>query len=92
MEEIKALEKNKTREICALPKRHKTVGCIWVFTIKYKSNGTLDRHKARLVAKGLTQTYGVDYSKTFSSAAKLNTISHVICCREQSLTSISARC
>ncbi|KAL4030892.1 hypothetical protein IC575_009146 [Cucumis melo] len=27
MEEMKALEKNRTWEICALPKRHKTVGC-----------------------------------------------------------------
>ena len=38
----------------ALPKGHKTVGCKWVFTLKYKADGTLvlDKHKARLVAKG----------------------------------------
>ncbi|KAA0054884.1 Beta-galactosidase [Cucumis melo var. makuwa] len=57
MEEMKALEKNRTWEICALPKGHKTVGCKWVFSLKYKAYGTLDRHKARLVAKGFTQTY-----------------------------------
>ena len=45
MEEIKALEKNKTWEICALPKGHKTLGGKWVFTPKYKVDGTLDRHK-----------------------------------------------
>ncbi|KAA0049857.1 Beta-galactosidase [Cucumis melo var. makuwa] len=45
MEEMKALEKNRTWEICALPKGHKTVGCKWVFSLKYKADGTLDRHK-----------------------------------------------
>ncbi|KAA0040884.1 Beta-galactosidase [Cucumis melo var. makuwa] len=74
MEEMKALEKNNTWEICALPKGHKLVGCKWVFTLKYKEDGTLDRHKARLVAKRFTQTYGVDYSETFSPVAKLNTV------------------
>ncbi|KAL0557133.1 hypothetical protein IC582_005651 [Cucumis melo] len=74
MKEMKALEKNNTWEIGALPKGHKHVGCKWVFTLKYKADGTLDRHKARLVAKGFTQTYGVDYSKKFSPVVKLNTV------------------
>ncbi|KAA0035041.1 Cysteine-rich RLK (receptor-like protein kinase) 8 [Cucumis melo var. makuwa] len=53
MEEMKALENNRTWGICALPKRHKIVGCKWVFSLKYKVDGTLDRHKARLVTKDL---------------------------------------
>ncbi|KAL0560616.1 hypothetical protein IC582_001025 [Cucumis melo] len=72
--QFRAFTTNRTWEICALPKGHKTVGCKWVFSLKYKADGTLDRHKVRLVVKGFTQTYGIDYSETFSPIAKLNTV------------------
>ena len=44
-----------------------------MYTLKYKTDGSLERYKARLVAKGYTQTYGVDYQETFASMAKMNT-------------------
>ncbi|KAA0054612.1 putative mitochondrial protein [Cucumis melo var. makuwa] len=49
--EMKALEKNRTWEICVLYKGHKTVGCKWVFSLKYKADGTLDRHMASWMLK-----------------------------------------
>lgn len=57
-EEIRALEKDKIWEIVDLPKGKKPMGCVWVFTKKYKTNGTSEKYKARLVTKGYTQTYG----------------------------------
>ncbi|WJX71430.1 hypothetical protein P8452_55426 [Trifolium repens] len=71
---MKALEKNKTWSIMTLPDGKKTVGCKWVFTVKYNSDGSIERYKARLVAKGFTQTYGIDYSETLAPVAKLNTV------------------
>ena len=73
-EEMRALEKNQTWDIVELPKGKKTVGCKWIFNVKYKANGTLERYKARLVAKEYTQTYDIDYQETFAPVAKMNTI------------------
>lgn len=39
-----------------LPHGKRTVGCKWVFTVKYRADETVERYKARLVAKGFTQT------------------------------------
>jgi len=49
--------------------------CRWVFTLKYRPYGSVDKYKARLGDKGYTQTYGIDYFKTFLPIAMMNSIS-----------------
>ncbi|RVW83269.1 Retrovirus-related Pol polyprotein from transposon RE1 [Vitis vinifera] len=73
-DEIDALEKNGTWTITDFPVGKRPVGCKWIFTIKYKADGSVERFKVRLVARGFTQSYGIDYQETFAPVTKLNTI------------------
>ena len=54
-----------------LPPDKSPVGYHWLYTVKVKPDGQVDRLKARLVAKGYTQQYGSDYYDIFSSVAKI---------------------
>ncbi|GFS42742.1 hypothetical protein Acr_00g0081390 [Actinidia rufa] len=49
--EMESFQHNRTWDLIALPKGERTVGCKWVFSVKYLADGSVDRYKARLVAK-----------------------------------------
>ena len=72
--EFQSLINNKTWELVPLPKGHKSIGCKWIFKIKYSSDGSVERYKARLVALGYLQKEGIDYTETFAPVAKMTSI------------------
>ncbi|GJV65846.1 ribonuclease H-like domain-containing protein [Tanacetum coccineum] len=70
--EIEALYRNNTWTICDLPLGRKPIGCKWIWKIKYKAPGEIERYKSRLVAKGFSQREGFDYDETFSLVLDVN--------------------
>ena len=50
------------------------IGYKWVFRIKWKADGSIERHKARLVTKGFHQQSRVDFTETFNLVVKPTTV------------------
>ena len=76
--ELNALVRNDTWDLVNLPKGKEVIGTKWVYKTKYKSDGTIDNYKDHLAAKGYAQREGIDYTKTFSPVAKMDTIKMVL--------------
>ena len=66
--EIDALQANHTWVMTP------PIGCKWVFKIKLRADGSIERYKARLVAKGYTQIERVDFYETFSLVVKFTIV------------------
>jgi hypothetical protein len=76
--EYDALQNNETWHLVAPTKGKNIIDCKWVYKVKRKVDGSIDRYKVRLVAKGFKQRYDIDYEDTFSPVFKIATIHLVL--------------
>jgi hypothetical protein len=73
-DDLNALHRTCTWDVVPLPAGVVPITCKWVFKVKTKSDGSIERYKARLVARGFQQTQGIDYDETSALVAHLTTV------------------
>ncbi len=70
-EEMQSIWDNNTMELVPLLPGCCTMGAQWLFKIKYKADGSVNKYKARWVAKGYSQQHGVDYDTTYAPVVRI---------------------
>jgi len=75
--EIEMLKAKDVYEVILRPMGQNVVRSKWVYAIKWKDDGELERRKARTVAKGFTQVIEEDYEEIYTSVTRLEFV-HLI--------------
>nr|XP_016454285.1 PREDICTED: uncharacterized protein LOC107778521 [Nicotiana tabacum] len=77
-QKFEALHANHTWDGVPLPSGKHAISCRWVYKIKHKADGIVERFKAWLVEKGYTQQPDINYIETFSPVVKMITVRALI--------------
>ena len=72
--EYDAIVKKDTWYLIDFPVGKKAIGTKWVYKLKRKHDGSVERYKARLVAKGYAQEKGIDFDETFAPTCRMTIV------------------
>lgn len=72
--ELSTLQKTYIWDLVLLLPGKSTNDSCWVYKIKTKSDGSVERYMVGLVAKGFLLQCGMDYEKTFALIAKITIV------------------
>ena len=71
--EYESLMDNNTWTLVDEPEDQQVLPGKWVYKVKYRANGQVDKLKARYVAKGYAQIEGIDFFGTYAPTCKPET-------------------
>jgi Reverse transcriptase (RNA-dependent DNA polymerase) len=77
-DEMRAFEHMGVYEVVLHHTGQKIVRSKWVFCIKRRPTGEIQKYKVRIMAQGFTQVEGIDYNETFAPVAKLTSIHTIL--------------
>jgi hypothetical protein len=72
--EMDTLKAKHTWDLVKLLPGANVMDSMWIYDIKWDSEGNWIKDKARLVRKGYTQQLGVDYNKTWAGVTQLKSV------------------
>jgi len=73
--ELDNMRDNEVWEVARIPAtRPRCVDTVWVFKVKSKKSGLIDKFKSRLCCRGFSQVYGTDYTETFAPVVRSPTL------------------
>ena len=72
--EMDTLKSKHTWDLVKPPPGVNIMESMWIFDIKWDSEGNQIKDKTRLVEKGYTQQLGIDYNKTWAGVMRLKLV------------------
>ena len=76
--EIEVHLQNRMWELAQLLPGRRAIGSRWIFKVKRKPDGSIDKYKGQIVAQGFSQVQGIHYNEVFALTARMAAMRTVI--------------